>query len=184
MKTTPHIVLGVSGSIAAYKAAELVRLMRKEEWEIAVMMTSSATKYVGPLTFQALTGRPVASGRFDEGDAGIYQHIDLADWGDVLVLAPCTANLMAKVACGLADDVVTATVLASRKPLLIAPAMNAGMWENRATRANVETLKSRGVVFADVGSGQLACGHVGPGRLMEPMELLGHIRRLLPGASH
>jgi phosphopantothenoylcysteine decarboxylase/phosphopantothenate--cysteine ligase len=163
----PHIVLGVTGSIAAYKAVELVRLMSARGWTVSVMMTESATKYIGSLTFQALTRRPVAVGRFEHLTAESFQHIDLARDASVMVIAPCTANVIAKIAVGLADDVLTSTVLANRAPLVIAPAMNTHMWENPATQANLRTLRERSIHVLDVGSGELACGTVGEGRLCE-----------------
>ncbi|MFH0881015.1 MAG: flavoprotein [Lentisphaerota bacterium] len=165
MSEKPSVVLGVTGSIAAYKAAELTRLMMKRGWDVWVMMTESATQYVGPLTFQALTGHPVATGRFEKIDTSTYQHLDLAGRAKVLVIAPCTANVLAKVARGLADDIVSATVLACRAPVLIAPAMNENMWINAATQENVATVKRRGLCVLDVESGELACGVTGAGRL-------------------
>lgn len=160
-----NIVLGVTGSIAAYKAVELVRMMTAKGWTVSVAMTESATRYVGPLTFQALTGHPVAAGRFENLPLASFQHLDLARAADALVIAPCTANVLAKLAHGLADDVLTATALACRAPLVVAPAMNTNMWEHPATRANVASLVARGVRVLEVGSGELACGEVGAGRL-------------------
>lgn len=159
-----RIVLGVTGSIAAYKAAELVRLMTAKKWDVWVMMTEAATKYVGPLTFQALTHHPVPSGRAESTPTEIFQHLDLAA-ADAVIIAPCTANVLAKMAHGLADDILTATVLATKAPLIVAPAMNENMWTHPATQENVATLKKRGVRMLDVESGELACGVVGAGRL-------------------
>ena len=164
-KASKTIVLGVTGSIAAYKAAELVRRMQEQGWDVWVMMTEAAAKYVGPLTFQALTKHPVAVGRCEAVDTSVYQHLDLAGRAGAVVIAPCTANVLAKVAHGLADDVVGATVLAATAPVLIAPAMNERMWLNPATQANVKILKDRGVLVLDVAEGELACGDVGTGRL-------------------
>jgi phosphopantothenoylcysteine decarboxylase / phosphopantothenate---cysteine ligase len=166
MKTAKRIVLGVTGSIAAYKAAELVRLMSTKGWDVWVMMTEAATKYVGPLTFQALTRHPVPAGRCEAIPTEAFQHLDLAS-SDAVVVAPCTANVLAKMACGLADDIVTATVLATTAPVILAPAMNEKMWKNPATQANVEVLKDRGLSVLDVEEGELACGVVGAGRLVE-----------------
>ena len=173
------IVLGVTGSIAAYKAADLVRRMTGEGWNVSVMMTQSATKYVGPLTFQALSGHEVAHGRFEDLPATVYQHIDLAQDTTAILIAPCTANVMAKIAAGIADDIVTATALARSVPLIIAPAMNDRMWSNDATQHNVELLKKRGVHLLDVGHGELACGNVGAGRLLEPEQIVAEVRRIL-----
>ena len=181
MSTDLQIVLGVTGSIAAYKAAELTRRLGEAGFAVSVMMTESATRFVGPLTFQALSGNPVARGRFESLPPEAFQHIDLARDADLLLIAPCTANVMAKIAQGIADDVLTATVLASRAPLMIAPAMNDGMWENAATQANVKTLRDRGVTLLEVGSGSLACGTVGAGRMMEPEAIVGAVQSALTG---
>ena len=165
MADTKHIVLGVTGSIAAYKAAELVRLMIKKNWEVSVVMTQAATRFVGELTFRTLTRRPVVLDMFLETETWRPTHISLADWADVLVIAPCTANVMAKLAHGLADDALSATALACQAPLVVAPAMNEKMWDNPATRENLCLLKSRGAVVVDVEQGELACGCEGRGRL-------------------
>ena len=178
-KDRPSVVLGVTGSIAAYKAVELVRMMSEKGWTVWVMMTAAATKYVGPLTFEALTGNPVVVGRFEEGGEGSFQHIDLADEADVMVVAPCTANVMAKIAHGLADDVVTSTLLARDVPLVVAPAMNTRMWENPATQANIETLTSRNIHVTEVGHGELACGATGAGRLCELPVIMSAVETVL-----
>ncbi|HBA86250.1 MAG TPA: hypothetical protein DCZ95_19380 [Verrucomicrobia bacterium] len=164
MNKIPRVVLGVTGSIAAYKAAELVRLMTAKKWDVWVMMTEAATRYVGPLTFHALTRHPVSAGRCEAAPSEAFQHLDLSS-ADAVVIAPCTANVLAKIACGLADDIVTATVLAAAGPVIVAPAMNERMWQNPATQANVQTLKSRGLHVLDVERGELACGVLGAGRL-------------------
>lgn len=179
MTNDRHIVLGVTGSIAAYKAVELVRLFADRSIRVSVMMTESATKYVGPLTFQALTGRPVAHGRFEDLSTEVFQHIDLARDADAILIAPCTANVMAKLAHGIADDVLTSTVLASAAPLLIAPAMNHNMWENAATQANRRVLLDRGVHVLDVDHGELACGTVGPGRLADLDAIIGAVDHVI-----
>jgi phosphopantothenoylcysteine synthetase/decarboxylase len=163
----PCIVLGVTGSIAAYKAAELVRLMMRKGWDVSVVMTSGAMEFVTPLTFQTLSRNTVGTGLFDEKEGWHPEHISYADRADLLVIAPCTANVIAKLAQGLADDLLTCTALATRAPVLVAPAMNDGMWCHPATRANVELLQSRGVSFVDVGVGELACEREGAGRLAE-----------------
>lgn len=178
MSSTPRVVLGVTGSIAAYKAAELVRMMMRRGWDVWVMMTDAATHYVGPLTFHALTGHPVAAGRCEQVSSEAYQHLALAN-SDVIVIAPCTANVLAKLAHGLADDVVTATCLATRAPLVVAPAMNAGMWENPATQANVSVLKARGVEVLEVEEGELACGEKGRGRLCSLEKIVSVVERIL-----
>ncbi len=164
---SPHIVLGVTGSIAAYKAAELVRLMQRKGWQVSVVMTACAAEFVTPLTFQTLSRNAVGMGLFEEKDGWHPEHISYADRADLVVIAPCTANVIAKMAHGLADDLLTCTVLATGAPVLVAPAMNDRMWAHPATRANVDLLQSRGVSFVDVGSGDLACGREGAGRLAE-----------------
>lgn len=164
-----EIVLGVTGSIAAYKAAELVRLMVKAGHGVSVVMTRGAAEFVTPLTFQTLSRRPVATGLFDPVAAWEPRHVSLAQGADVLVIAPCTANVIAKLAHGIADDALTATALACRAPLVVAPAMNDGMFANPATQANLATLRGRGVAIVAPSDGELACGSRGPGRLA-PLE--------------
>ena len=160
-----HVLLGVTGSIAAYKAAELVRLLQAKEWTVSVVMTSAATEFVGELTFRALSRNPVGVEMFDASPEWRPEHIVLADRADLFVIAPCTANVMAKLAHGIADDLLSCTALACEAPLVIAPAMNEKMWNHAATRANAETLRGRGVDIVDVGSGDLACGYQGRGRM-------------------
>lgn len=172
MKKTPHIVLGVTGSIAAYKAVELLRLLQRRGWAVSVVMTEGATRFVTPLTFQTLSRNAVGTGLFDEADGWHPEHISYADRADVLVVAPCTANVIAKLAHGIADDLLTCTALAAKAPLVIAPAMNDNMWAHPATRANVELLKQRGARFVEVDTGELACGREGAGRLAEPEAIL------------
>ncbi|MFH1478083.1 MAG: flavoprotein [Verrucomicrobiota bacterium] len=172
MADNKHIVLGVTGSIAAYKAAELARLMIKKNWEVSVVMTRAATRFVGELTFRTLTRRSVALDMFQETEAWRPTHIALAEWADALVIAPCTANVMAKLAHGLADDALSATALACQAPLVVAPAMNKKMWDHPATRENLRLLKSRGVVIVDVEQGELACGYEGRGRLAAPETIM------------
>lgn len=176
--SSPRIVLGVTGSIAAYKAAELVRLMAARTWDPWVMMTEAATKYVGPLTFQALTRHPVPAGRAESTPSEIFQHLDLAS-ADAIVIAPCTANVLAKMAHGLADDIVTATVLATKAPVIVAPAMNTNMWTHPATQENVATLKKRGTIVLDTDTGELACGMVGAGRLCSLDKILEAVASVL-----
>jgi phosphopantothenoylcysteine decarboxylase/phosphopantothenate--cysteine ligase len=179
MSVKRHIVLGVTGSIAAYKAAELVRRLMEQDCLVSVMMTQSATKYVGPLTFQALSGQPVNHGRFEELSEGAFPHIDLGQQADLMLIAPCTANVIAKIAHGIADDVLTATVLARAVPLWIAPAMNDRMWDNPATQDNLALLRTRDIHVLDVGTGELACGSVGAGRMLEPAAIVEAVRAFL-----
>ncbi len=178
-KPTPEIVLGVTGSIAAYKAAELARLMVKSGWDVSVVMTRGAIRFVAPLTFQTLSRRPVTVDMFSEPEEWVPGHISLADRAAVLVVAPCTANVIAKLAHGLADDMLTATALACPAPLLVAPAMNCRMWEHQATQENLALLRKHGATILDVGTGDLACGCEGQGRMAEPEEIHKAIAALL-----
>jgi phosphopantothenoylcysteine decarboxylase/phosphopantothenate--cysteine ligase len=162
------VIVGVTGSIAAYKSCELVRVLVKAGHDVKVIMTVAATKFAAPLTFQTLSRNPVFVDQFELPSEWKPEHISLADDADLLVIAPCTANVMARMTYGLADDLLTATALATRAPIVIAPAMNTGMWDNVATQANVKTLISRGVLFVDADSGELACGDYGKGRMAEP----------------
>jgi len=167
-----HVLLGVTGSIAAYKAAELVRLMRRREWEVRVVMTAGAAAFVTELTFRSLSQHPVATALFPDSEAWRPDHIALPEWADVLLVAPCTANVIGKLAHGIADDLLTCTALACEKPLVIAPAMNDRMWRHAAVRDNLELLRRRGAVIVEVGEGDLACGYRGAGRLADPELIL------------
>lgn len=160
-----NVVLGVTGSIAAYKAVELMRMMQKKNWDVTVVMTESAKRFVGELTFRTLSRNPVYSGMFDDNIEWVPDHISLSDRADLFVIAPCTANVIAKTANGLADDLLSASVLATKAPVLIAPAMNENMLDNPATAANIDTLKSRGIRVMETGKGDLACGVEGRGRM-------------------
>ena len=165
-----RILLGVTGSIAAYKAAELVRLFVKNGDEVRVVMTPAATKFVGPLTFQTLSRNPVYIEEFDRPAEWRPEHISLADC-DLAVVAPASANTIAKLRYGLADNLLTSTLLATRAPVVLAPAMNDGMWESQVTQENVAALAARGVKVLTPGTGELACGTVGLGRMAEPAEI-------------
>ena len=173
------IVLGVTGSIAAYKACELVRLFVKGGDDVRVVMTAAAQKFVSPLTFQTLSRNPVGTDPFALPDEWRPEHISLAE-ADAVVVAPATANIIAKMAHGLADDLLSATLLATRAPVFVAPAMNDGMWAHPATQANLATLRSRGVVLIEPDTGALACGTEGRGRLADPETVLATIRRTVP----
>ena len=162
------IVLGVTGSIAAYKACELVRLFVKNGDDVRVVMTDHAKEFVTPLTFRTLSRNPVENAMFADPLEWKPGHISLAEAADVLVIAPATANIIAKMANGIADDLLSSVALATKAPIVVAPAMNTGMWENAATQANIATLKKRGVRFVEVGDGELACGTSGSGRMAEP----------------
>ncbi len=166
------ILLGVSGGIAAYKAAELCRLFVRAGASVRVMMTRAAQRFVGETTFAALSGNPVATDLFDPQQEDQIGHIQLADEADLLVIAPATANTLAKLNHGVADDLLSTVYLAYSGPVLLAPAMNINMWEHPATRSNVEQLRQRGHQVVGPGSGELACGHHGAGRMAEPHEIL------------
>ncbi|HHH13300.1 MAG TPA: bifunctional phosphopantothenoylcysteine decarboxylase/phosphopantothenate--cysteine ligase CoaBC [Thiolapillus brandeum] len=170
-----RVLLGVTGGIAAYKSCELVRLLGREGARVRVVLTESATRFVTPLTFQALSGNPVRVDLFDEAHESAMGHIELARWAEQLVGAPATADFIARLAHGHADDLLTTLCLASEAPLLIAPAMNHRMWLHPATRENVALLESRGVEFVGPEAGEQACGESGPGRMSEPEEILGRI---------
>jgi len=165
-----RVALGISGGIAAYKAAELVRQLQDRGLEVQVVMTAGAREFISPLTFAALSGRKVITGMFAEttGEANLesaIEHVAVAQSIDALVIAPATAHVIAKIAHGLADDFLTTLVLATRAPLIVAPAMNVNMWESPATASNLDVLRSRGIRLVDPDEGYLACGMVGAGRL-------------------
>ena len=167
-----RVLLGVTGGIAAYKAADLVRRLREAGAEVRVVMTRGATEFVTPLTFQAVSGQPVHTELLDaDAEAGMG-HIELARWADVVLVAPATANFLAQLAQGRAEDLLSTVCVATRAPLFVAPAMNQGMWANEATRENVTRLEQRGVRVLGPGEGDQACGDTGPGRMLEPVELV------------
>ena len=161
----PCVVLGVTGGIAVYKACELLRLLQKRGIDVFVVMTQNACRFVAPLTFETLSGHPVAVDTFDRPQTWEVEHIALAKRADLFLSAPATANIMGKMACGIADDMLSTTVMATRAPVLVAPAMNTGMWENAAVQQNVKTLRARGVEIVAPVSGHLACGDSGAGKL-------------------
>ena len=161
----PCVVLGVTGGIAVYKACELLRLLQKRGIDVFVVMTQNACRFVAPLTFETLSGHPVAVDTFDRPQMWEVEHIALAKRADLFLIAPATANIMGKMACGIADDMLSTTVMATCAPVLVAPAMNTGMWENAAVQQNVKTLRARGVEIVAPVSGHLACGDSGAGKL-------------------
>jgi phosphopantothenoylcysteine decarboxylase/phosphopantothenate--cysteine ligase len=167
-----HVLLGVTGGIAAYKSAEIVRRLRERGAEVQVVMTSGARQFVTPLTFQALSGRPVRSDLWDAAAEAAMGHIELARWAHRILVAPATADFIGRLAHGLADDLLTTLCLATDSPVSVAPAMNRLMWANAATQANVALLRSRGVAILGPGEGEQACGETGPGRMLEPAELI------------
>lgn len=174
MNTEKHIVLGVTGGIAAYKAAELTRLMGKAGMVVDVVLTEAASHFIGSATFQALSGRPVASGLWENGGNGMG-HIDLSRTADAVLVAPASADFLAKLAHGMADDLLSTLCLARDCPLLVAPAMNRQMWENPATQRNVAQLRADGVCILGPAFGEQACGEVGEGRMIEPAEILADL---------
>lgn len=166
------IILGVTGGIAAYKSVELARLLVKSGADVQVVMTKAAQKFVGALSFQAITGRQVRSELFDPAHEAAMGHIELARWADTLLIAPASADFSSRLAHGLANDLLSTLCLASAARIFLAPAMNQQMWRNPAIMANIVTLESRGVQILGPAEGEQACGDVGPGRMLEPAELL------------
>lgn len=166
------IVLGVSGGIAAYKSAEIVRLLVKAEATVRVVMTRNAQEFITPLTLQTLSGNPVSTDTFDLTQESEIGHVRLADTADLVLIAPATANLLAKLAHGIADDLLTTVLLVSRAPVVVAPAMNVHMYAHPATQANLKTLRERGYAVVDPADGDLACGYQGQGRLAEPAHVV------------
>lgn len=166
-----RILLGVTGGIAAYKAADLVRRLKDAGAEVQVVMSAGAQQFVTPLSFQALSGRPVRTALFDPAAEAAMGHIELARWPDLILIAPASADMLAKLAHGAADDLLSTLCLASDKPLAVAPAMNRLMWAHPATQANVATLRARGVQILGPGAGSQACGETGEGRMWEPLQI-------------
>ncbi|WP_066175092.1 bifunctional phosphopantothenoylcysteine decarboxylase/phosphopantothenate--cysteine ligase CoaBC [Bacillus marinisedimentorum] len=169
-----NILLCVSGGIAVYKAAALASKLSQTGANVKVIMTDSARQFVSPLTFQSLSRNPVYTDTFDEKDAAVIAHIDLADWADLVIVAPATANVIGKLANGIADDMLSTTLLAVRAPVWLAPAMNVHMYAHPAVRENMDKLAERGHQFIEPGEGYLACGYTGKGRLEEPETIAGH----------
>ncbi len=169
------ILLGVTGGIAAYKSPDLVRRLQDHGAEVQVVMSRGAQQFVTPLTFQAVSGKPVRTDLWDESAEAAMGHIELARWADQVLVAPATADFIARLAHGFADDLLTTIALATTAPIAIAPAMNRQMWANPATQANVKILKERGIRILGPGTGEQACGEVGPGRMLEPSEIAAEL---------
>ncbi|MET3850235.1 MULTISPECIES: bifunctional phosphopantothenoylcysteine decarboxylase/phosphopantothenate--cysteine ligase CoaBC [unclassified Paenibacillus] len=182
MLTGKTIVLGVTGGIAAFKAASLCSKLVQKGADVHVIMTESAKQFITELTFQSLSKNPVYSDTFDERDPSVVSHIHLADEADLVLIAPATANMIAKMAHGLADDMLSTTLLATEAPVMIAPAMNVHMYAHPAVQANMRLLESRGVMMIEPGEGLLACGYVGKGRLEEPETIVQVVERFF--AAH
>lgn len=177
--TGREIVLGVTGGIAAYKSAEIVSRLRKLGANVHVIMTKNATQFITPLTMETMSNNPVVVDTFDRPATWEVEHIALAKRAEVFVIAPATANIMAKMACGIADDMLSTTVLATKAPVLLAPAMNVGMWTAQVTQENASTLKKRGVQFVGPDAGFQACGDIGSGRMSEPVDIVEAICGIL-----
>jgi phosphopantothenoylcysteine synthetase/decarboxylase len=178
-KKTPRVVLGVTGSIAAFRAADLASAMVKQGWEVHAVLTADGARFLPALTLAALTHRPVHTSLWEEGEGGRMSHLDLAQTADVVVVAPASADFLARTAHGMAGDVLGAVLLATRAPLVMAPAMNTNMWTHSATQENVKILSARGVIWAGPAEGRLACGAEGPGRLAPTDEILKQIQAAL-----
>ncbi len=174
-----NIVLGISGSIAAYKAPELARHLVSRGYAVRCIMTKAAQEFITPLTMQSVTNQPVMVDFWNNSETTSIEHIEIADWANVLVIAPATADLIAKIAHGYAETPLLAAALATRAPILVAPAMNVNMFDHSATQENIQILKKRGVQFVEPEEGALACGWHGQGRLADPMEIFYHIRKLV-----
>lgn len=170
-----HIVLGITGGIAAYKSAELVRRLVDHGAEVQVVMTDAAKTFIAPLTLQALSGRPVRDTLLDPSAESGMGHIEIARWADRLVVAPASADFIARLAGGMASDLLATVCLATSAPIALAPAMNQGMWRKSATQRNIATLKADGITMLGPNSGEQACGDVGPGRMVEPAEIISHL---------
>jgi phosphopantothenoylcysteine decarboxylase / phosphopantothenate---cysteine ligase len=176
-----RILLGVTGGIAAYKSPDLVRRLRDRGAEVQVVMTAAAREFVTATTFQAVSGRPVRTDLWDAAAEAAMGHIELARWAEVILIAPATADFLARLAAGQADDLLTTLCLATEAPVAVAPAMNHVMWSNAATRANVATLQQRGIHIFGPGAGDQACGEIGEGRMLEPLDLVDRIAALPNG---
>src|SRR5919198_5341608 len=174
-----RILLGVTGGIAAYKSPDLVRRLRERGAEVQVVMTKSAAEFITATTFQAVSGRPVRTDLWDPAAEAAMGHIELARWADLVLIAPATADFLARLAAGFADDLLSTLCLATQAPIAVAPAMNRIMWANPATRANVATLQQRGVQMLGPAEGDQACGEVGAGRMLEPLDLVDRASLLL-----
>ncbi len=173
-----ELIIGVSGGIAAYKTAALVSSLIQEGHGVSVVMTRAARKFIGPATFRALTGRPVATDQFD-AQFPLGAHIELADKADLLCVAPASADLLAKAACGLADDLLSTLLLSFSGPVLLVPAMNSAMWDKPSVQRNVATLRGDGLHFVDPQSGWQSCRRSGMGRMAEPADIQAAIEKLL-----
>ncbi len=170
------VLVGLTGGIACYKIPYLVRFLRKDSAEVQVVMTAAATRFITPLTLESVSNRPVAVELFPEGQYVGTRHIDLAEWPDLVVVAPATANFVGKIASGISDDLLTTVICATPRPVMLAPAMNPQMWGNPVTQRNIALLKELGYRFIDPEEGEMACDHVGVGRMAEPQEIYERVK--------
>lgn len=175
------ILVGLTGGIACYKIPYLVRALRKADAEVQIMMTRAATRFITPLTLETVSGREVAVDMFEEGKFVATRHIDLAEWPDLIVIAPATANFLGKTASGISDDLLTTVVCASPRPIMMAPAMNPQMWNNAVTQRNFKTLLELGYLSVDPTEGEMACDHTGVGRMAEPEDIFTQIDTFFKG---
>ncbi|WP_065204588.1 bifunctional phosphopantothenoylcysteine decarboxylase/phosphopantothenate--cysteine ligase CoaBC [Shewanella woodyi] len=187
-QVTKNVLLAIGGGIAAYKSADLIRRLKERGFDVRVVMSQSAKEFITPLTLQALSGYPVASDLLDPAAEAAMGHIELARWADLVVVAPATANLIARINAGMADELITTTCLATEAPVVICPAMNQQMYRNQATQDNLANLTKRGLTIWGPASGSQACGEVGPGRMQEPLEIAQQVEhffapKLLQGKS-
>jgi phosphopantothenoylcysteine decarboxylase/phosphopantothenate--cysteine ligase len=179
MKTKGNIILGVTASIAIYKACDILRRLKAEGFSVSVVMTGEAEELIRPIVFQSLSGNKVYRGLFDEADSWEIEHVSLAQKADLVLIAPATANIIAKIACGICDDLLTCVVCATKAPVLIAPAMNENMYKNRIVQGNINKLKSCGYKFVGPREGRLACGREGIGCLAEVDAIIKEVRKSL-----
>lgn len=186
--TNKKILLGIGGGIAAYKSADLVRRLKERGADVRVVMSQSAQEFITPLTLQALSGHPIATDLLDPAAEAAMGHIELARWADLVLIAPATANLIARINAGMADELITTTCLATEAPVVLCPAMNQQMYRNVATQENLDNLRKRGLTIWGPASGSQACGEVGPGRMEEPLVIAERVEhffapKLLQGIS-
>lgn len=181
--TGKKVLVGLTGGIACYKIPYLVRFLHKANAEIQVVMTEAATRFITPLTLESVSNRPVAVKLFPEGEYVSTRHIDMAEWPDLIVVAPATANFLGKVASGISDDLLTTIICASPRPVMIAPAMNPQMWNNPVTQKNLSYLREIGYRFVDPDEGDMACDHVGVGRMAEPDQIFDRVKTFLAGKA-
>lgn len=179
MVKNKHIILGVTASIAIYKACEIVRRFKDEDFSVSVIMTAEAEKFIQPIVFQSLSSNKVYRGLFDTPDTWQIEHISLADKTGLVLIAPATANIIAKIASGICDDLLTCVVCATKAPVLICPAMNENMYKNRITQGNINKLKSLGYKFIEPKKDRLACGKVGVGCLAEVEDIIKEVKKIL-----